>query len=543
MWRWPGATINVESMFEMLVIETKAADDAALIDAMTSATRTEARQGARRLAAIAELTYRRCIDHEDRDLWACDGWDAAACEIGAALHINRWHAASQMHLALTLRDRLPHVGALLAAGDLSLALVTLICWHTELVQDPATLALIDTAMAGCAREWGPLSKADTIAQIDSWIEKFDPAAVRRTRGAVRGRDVEFGKPGDPAGVTSIWGLLLATDAELLKRTLTAMAHEVCDDDPRTLAQRRADALGVLAVRGDRLPCHCGNPDCPAAGTDPRAAAVIIHVLTDAAPQPVSDPLLDTPEATQPVTSDTPVAEALEPTPEPTPVVDQKAVGYLPSGPVVPAVLLSDLAARGATVKTVTTPAVPAGGQPHHRPSTALATYVRMRDLTCMHPGCDQSAVDADLDHTIPWPAGATHPGNLTPKCRKHHLVKTFYTGATGWHTSQYPDGTISWTAPTGHTYTTVPGSRILFPDKHFPTPAPPATAAVATPGDRTGRDLMMPTRRRTRTADRTRHIRRERALNWTELLEPAPTPEAKLQLAQQLIDGDSSPPF
>lgn len=528
-------------MSERLVIETRAADDAALVDMMTNATRTEAQQAARRLAAVAELTHRRCVDHEDRDLWACDGWDAAACEIGAALTINRWQAASQMQLALALNDRLPEVGALLAAGELSLGLVTQICWHTEHVQDPATLALIDVAMAGSAREWGPLSKADTIAQIDSWIEKVDPAAVRRSRDAVRGRDVEFGKPGDPAGVTSVWALLLATDAELLKRTLTAMAHEVCPDDPRSLRQRRADALGVLAARGDRLPCHCGRPDCPAAGADPRAAAVIIHVLAKAAPEPVSDPLLDTPEPAPPVTADTPVAEALEPTPEPPPVVDQTAIGFLAGGPVIPAVLLADLAARGATVKTLTPPPVPADGQSQYRPSAALAAYVRLRDMTCMHPGCDRPAVDADLDHTVAWPAGATHPGNLSPKCRKHHLVKTFYTGPAGWHTRQNPDGTIVWTAPTGHTYTTVPGSRILFPDKHFPTTAPPP--AAATTSDQPGRDLMMPTRRRTRADDRTRHIRRERALNWAELLESESTPEAKLQRARQLINGDSSPPF
>jgi hypothetical protein len=532
-------------MFEPLVVETRAADDASLVDMMTSATRAEAQHAARRLAAIAELTHRRCTDYEDRDLWACDGWDAAASEIGAALTINRWQAASQMQLALALRDRLPEVGALLAAGELSLGLVTQICWHTEHVQDPATLALIDIGIAGSAHEWGPLSKADTIRQIDSWIEKFDPAAVRRSRNAVRGRDVEFGKPGDPAGVTTVWALLLATDAALLKRTLTAMAYEVCPDDPRSLAQRRSDAMGVLAARGDRLPCHCGRPDCPAAGADPRAAAVIIHVLAEAAPEPVSDPLLDAPEVTPPVTAGTPVAEALAPTPEPAPVVDQKAVGYLPDGSVVPAVLLADLAARGATVKTVTTPQVPADGQPRYRPSTALDHYVRMRDITCMHPGCDHPAVDADLDHTIPWPAGSTHPGNLTPKCRKHHLVKTFFTGPTGWHTRQNPDGTIVWTAPTGHAYTTVPGSRILFPDKYFPEQSPPPAppSATATTSNQPGRTLMMPTRRRTRIDDRTRRTRHERKLNWAELLEPESTSEAKLQLAQQLIDGDSSPPF
>ena len=108
-------------MFEGLFVETREANDTSLVNTMTSATRAEAQSAARRLAAIAELTHRRCVDYEDRDRWACDGWDAAACEIGAALTINRWQAASQMQLALTLCDRLPQVGELLARGDLSLA--------------------------------------------------------------------------------------------------------------------------------------------------------------------------------------------------------------------------------------------------------------------------------------------------------------------------------------------------------------------------------------------------------------------------------------
>jgi len=135
---------------------------------------------------------------------------------------------------------------------------------------------------------------------------------------------------------------------------------------------------------------------------------------------------------------------------------------------------------------------------------------------------------------------AVPPSSVPTRLRL--LVTTFYGGPTGWHTRQQPDGTIAWTTPTGHTYTTVPGSRILFPDKHFP--ASPPAARVDTPSsDHPGRDLMMPTRRRARTDDRTRRTRCERALNWADLLESESTPEAKLQLAERLIVGDSSPPF
>jgi Domain of unknown function (DUF222) len=48
----------------------------------------------------------------------------------------------------------------------------------------------------------------------------------------------------------------------------------------------------------------------------------------------------------------------------------------------------------------------------YRPSAPLARLVRDRDRTCRFPGCSAVAATADLDHTVPWPAGPTHPANL-----------------------------------------------------------------------------------------------------------------------------------
>jgi Domain of unknown function (DUF222) len=99
-----------------------------------------------------------------------------------------------------------------------------------------------------------------------------------------------GREHDSCDITTVWGRLYATDAGVLKRRLTAMAHSVCDADPRTMAQRRADALGALAAGAQRLACTCGRPDCASAGSDGRASNVVIHVVTeagalDAAPDP------------------------------------------------------------------------------------------------------------------------------------------------------------------------------------------------------------------------------------------------------------------
>jgi hypothetical protein len=88
----------------------------------------------------------------------------------------------------------------------------------------------------------------------------------------------------------------------------------------------------------------------------------------------------------------------------------------------------------------------------------------------------------------------------------HHLLKTFW----DWHDQQRPDGTIIWTAPSGQTYTTHPGSRLLFPSLCTPTaPVARVNVAAAEPN----RGLMMPPRKATRAQDRAKRIEAERRLN------------------------------
>jgi hypothetical protein len=62
------------------------------------------------------------------------------------------------------------------------------------------------------------------------------------------------------------------------------------------------------------------------------------------------------------------------------------------------------------------------------------------------------------------------PSECSSANRYHHLLKTFYTGVTGWRDRQLVDGTIIWTSPTGHTYVTYPGSRQHFPKLCEPPP-------------------------------------------------------------------------
>ncbi|MDV3130115.1 HNH endonuclease, partial [Mycobacterium sp. 21AC1] len=316
--------------------------------------------------------------------------------------------------------------------------------------------------------------------------------------------------------TSLYGRLLATDSAALEKRLAYVISGVCADDPRTVGQRRSDALGVIAVDGDQLSCQCGDPDCPAATADPRAANTVVYILAEpAALDAEPDPYLAGDNDTNPIPQQDPQpaepAEQAERVARPAPA---PATAVIVDGGVIPTPLLAGLIAGGATVRALSAPC--AQPEPRYRPSTALAAFVRMRDMRCMFPGCDRPAEYCDIDHTTPYPAGVTHPSNNKPLCRTHHLIKTFW---AGWTDQQLPDGTIIWTTPTGRTYTTTPASRLFFP--HWDTttaalpPPPPATP------QHTNRGAMMPRRKHTRAEQQARQIKAERTLNEAHLAELA----------------------
>lgn len=462
----------------------RSADDEAVVAAIEAWTRIEAAASARRLDAIAELTSRRCDTNPDdeRAHWACDGWDSTAGEIAAAMGISPRKASGQMSVGLMLRQRLPRLGALALAGRVSARVLATISWRTHHVEGESALAALDAALVQRAAQWGELSELKLEASIDHWVMRHDPAALRTAEPKARTRDFFVGKKHDERDTTAVWGRLDATDAALLDRRLLAMLAGICDADPRTIDERRADAVGAIAAGAARLACRCARPQCPGGGNDGRAANVVIHVLTDTTPP-------RTPAAA-------PARSRVQP-----------AAILLPDK-IISAPMLAELIRSGAQISPVRTP--PAAPEAGYVPSKALAEFVRCRDMTCRFPGCDKPAEFCDIDHTIPHPIGPTHPSNLKCLCRKHHLLKTFWTGVGGWADSQLPDGTVVWTAPTGRTYKTLPASRIFFPDVNTTTaPLPPTTAPVPqTPG----RTLMMPTRSRTRAAQRAQHIKQQRAL-------------------------------
>ena len=482
----------------MFDTEWAAASDEEVIAAIEEGARAEAAASARRLAAIAELVHRRVHDDDARAQWAFDPWDGATAEVAAALRVGHRRASGQMCIAVALRERLPRVAALHRAGALSARVISAITWSTHLVCDAQALALIDSALADHATSWEALAEDKLRQAVDVWVARYDPDAVRRTKTRTQGRDFVIGSCDDDTDTTAIWGRLLPSDAAVMKKRVTAMVRGVCDADPRSMGERRSDALGAIGAGNATLACRFGSPTCPAAAEQPQSA-VVIHVITDEA---TLDAAHESQHAAQ-ESEEQPAARGSDPTPRPKPATAALLMGH----GVLPTQLLAEAIANGAAITAIRAPG--SEPEPRYRPSAALAEFVRMRDLFCRFPGCDVSAELCDIDHARPWPWGPTHASNLNCKCRKHHLMKTFWTGIGGWTDEQLPDGTVIWTSPSGRRYTTTPGSRLFFPTWNTATAAlPPPTGPPPAAGDR---GLMMPRRRRTRAAERAARIKAERA--------------------------------
>jgi len=494
--------------------ELAALDDAALVDAAGGWSRTENAACARKTAVMAELFARRTgLPAGEHELWWVDPEAAVGAELGATQNISAWMALAQAHRGVVLADRLPKVAALFAAGLISEVLVRAIEYRTALVTDEEAITRLDELLAEHVTTWGPLSVRKLEQAIDAIVDQVDPGALRRSRKATCDRDVQFGSPSDEAGFTSMWARLYAPDAVVLEQRVEQMARGVCEDDPRTLGERRSESLAAIAAGIHELACQCGSTECPTAARDaaPPATAVI-HVVAhaDTVEAAHTENGGHTPPHPTPPAASAPNDAAAAKSDVAPPVFCPAPPAFVIGAGVMPAPLLAATLER-ATVREIRHPGdVPP--EPQYRPSRELADFVRCRDLTCRWPGCDKPAYDCDIDHTVPWPVGPTHASNTKCYCRFHHLLKTFYCGVGGWREQQLPDGTLILTAPTGHTYATKPGSAQLFPELCCPTGELHLPAYEPT-GDIDRRGVMMPKRRRTRAENLTRRIEAERKLN------------------------------
>jgi hypothetical protein len=341
----------------------------ALVDRMCGSWRVEARAAADRLDAIGELFELRRAQRGEQADWAVDTWAAVGAEVAAAFRISLAMAGSYLRYALATRERLPRAAEVFRGGDIDYRMFQTLVYRTDLITDAEVLAAVDARLATSVLRWPSMTQGRLAAQADKIVARADVDAVRRRREAQGDREVWIGDCVQ-SGISEIHGSLFTADAHALDKRLDALAGTVCEHDPRSREQRRADALGALGAGADRLGCRCGRPDC-AAGTRPAASPVVIHVIADQA--------------------------TLEGR-------GTAAGSELGADGLLPPELIQELAASAKLVPLIQ----PADAPPENGyvPSKALADFVRCRDLTCRAPGCDRPATHCDIDTPSPMPTGA-----------------------------------------------------------------------------------------------------------------------------------------
>ncbi|MGH3906693.1 MAG: DUF222 domain-containing protein [Pseudonocardiaceae bacterium] len=472
--------------------------DATLIDAIVGFDRVSSWASARQAGLLAEFARRRSPDYSQPT--RCDvpsrGSDAAPDEVGLALRLSRTTATGRLIMAQTLAADLPATLAAWQAGTIDVLKARAIT-ETSYVLAPEQRGALEARVL-------PRAGTQTLSQLRACLARavlaIDPEGAAE-RHARRRQDRRVVLNPDADGMATLWALLSAPDATAAYQHLCQLARDLGAEDPRGMDARRADLLtDLLTGRRCAATPRSTDDDCT-----PGTAAE----RTPATSGDPADPHTTTPHTTTPQTPDadpdTPDQSGHDcPTTRPTstgpskPLIsvivpittlmglDEQPGDLIGYGPI-PAPLAREIAAGGTWRRLLTDPA--SGtlldyGRSTYTPPDGLADYVRARDLYCRNPICNQRAATADLDHTIPWPEGPTSEHNLHARCRHDHLIKTF---GAGWHVDQHPDGRVSWTTPTGHTYTSHPHD--YRPDPHPPPQASaPDTTAPLTPAAKTGAD-------------------------------------------------------
>ncbi|WP_162603189.1 HNH endonuclease signature motif containing protein [Rhodococcus oxybenzonivorans] len=397
--------------------------------------------------AITDYYYLCSNEDERRGINPAHSGMHAAVELSAALGMNEGTVTASIELGLELRHRLHRTREAFATGRIDLAQARVISAMLTGVSD-AALDILESAVL----EGGNVPPTTLRVRCRRLIAKHDPGSLRRrAKLAAADRDVRV-RPAEN-GMSFVDGHLPAADAHAIGMRLREMAiHDVCTGDPRTLAQRRADALTALADGSGRLLCRCLDVGChtrtrPA----PTRRAPLIQVVINAETLLGLDETPAHLDGYGPIDADTARLLAAD-------GVFQR----------VHALTENDVSGDGSHILGISAivkhPGVPKDlirndtCATTYTPGTAQSRRIRTRDGQCRFPNCQVPARHCDLDHTTPFDHDDPKNGDLTVDsnlaclCRRHHRLKT----RGLWTVKQSSAGHLEWTTPHGETMYTEP---------------------------------------------------------------------------------------
>jgi hypothetical protein len=329
-----------------------------------------------------------------------------------ALRLSGRSAQARLKVARTLTESLPATFEMLRRGALSSRQAELIAQASWSVL-PDALAEFEKLVLRRASEQTETELRKAIARAAIQV---DPAtAETRHQRARQERAVRLRPAWD--GMSELSALLPSADAEAIYARLDGGARLLPTEDPRTMDQRRADLLVDAVLTG--IP-HDALPELQA-----RRPTVQI-VVSASTLLGLDDEPADL-AGYGAITAETARQLAADPT--------------------------------GTWQRLLTDPnsgALLDCGAENYRPSAHLTGFLLARDGVCIFPGCNQPGHRCDVEHRIPHDQGGpTCPGNNALVCRRHHNCKTH----GPWRYRFNDDGSFTWTAATGHTYTIRPPER------------------------------------------------------------------------------------
>ena len=495
-------------------------EGALLVAALSTHGRAEAAACAAKLAIAAELHRLRQVEQRGAVVQLAN---PAAIEVAVAWQVSTGAATSLIHLGQDLRDRLPGLGQAFARGEVSFLTVRAVAERLTEVSDPAVLAEVEEGVLVRLLDRRQCTTTGQLHRlVDRLLATLDPESVRRRRErAVSDRDVTVRAEAD--GMAGLYGLLPGPDGVVVDQRLRTMSRQVCTNDPRTLSQRRSDALTALA-RGTVFGCECGGQTCTAdpdtdwidddqlddvttedgAAGDGVASAEDRNTAEDAAGagleapadagaagEPASDgQVSESDGAAAGRSAGAPAGRRHRCKPEFHVVVNAETLlgvselpGMLAGMGVIDPDTVRRLAADATWRRLLTIDGdpvelgrrckpgeVPDAAALRYEPPPRLAALVRSRDGHCRFPGCTVPAAGCDLDHRRPFnhsnptAGGWTVEHNLQALCRRHHRAKT----RSDWTSTPGPRNTIHWTGPAGQHLTTHPDG-LPPPETEAPT--------------------------------------------------------------------------
>jgi hypothetical protein len=477
-------------------------DDAQLVDAIAAFDRVVAWAGARQDRLLAEFARRRPGDHPEAAQMdtASVMSPYAPDEIGLALRLARGTAAARLHQAVRLTAVLPETVQAWQDGHLDLTKVRAILDATDHL-DPVRVAAVQDRVLPRA---GDQTAGQLRAALGRAVIAVDTAGAAERHKAAR-RERRVAVTPDRDGMASLWALLPAPDALSAYEWLTRLARGMGGHDSRGMDARRADLLTALltgrltVAAADATPgggLDTGGPDAtsinnpaddtaddpaddpaPSPGPDGGPASSPTGGPADAGAQPEPGRV----PMPQPVNPGKPLIQVIVPLTTLTGHTDHPGdlVGYGP----IPADLAREIAADAVWKRLITDPTSGAlldHGRTTYRPPTALADYIRARDVTCRHPTCRRRASTPSWTTPSPTPRAATPAtptctgpaprittSNTTPPAGPSPNTPT--PGSPG----PPPPGTATPATPTTTATTTHPTRHHTTPPRHRPHPPPP----------------------------------------------------------------------